>query len=122
MITRIALPVLKRMALPFIKKMGKRALQNAGRFAIQRGKDLATDLIQGKSFKESIKARGMERVKRTVKSILKKRKCGTELQQSKHTKKKMKNKPNRRHAKDGTKSSKLAEKDIFYPSKRRFTQ
>lgn len=59
-----------RIAAPIIKNVGKSALKSVGRQAFRSGRDLAADLIQGKSFKESVKRRGKEGLKKSVLSIL----------------------------------------------------
>lgn len=110
-IGKVALPVLRNTALPFLKKTGKRAVRNAGRFALQSGKNIAGDIVQGKTFKESVKARGQEGMQRTVRSILRKRKSRS---QSSHRSPTKKAKKNSRKSKSGRKKvSKSPKRDIF---------
>ena len=53
---------LAKMAMPMLKTVGKAALGQAVGFA----KDVATDIAQGRNVKQSLKNRGLKRLKNTA--------------------------------------------------------
>lgn len=57
---------LAKMAMPILGNIGKAALGQAVGFA----KDVAGDLVQGRNIRESLKQRGLHRLKKTASSSL----------------------------------------------------
>ena len=74
----------RRLVLPFLKTNGKTMLENA----MKTGMDVASDVIDGKSLKSSVKTHVPEGIKRTAKNL--KFQSGSGVARAKRTRKRRK--------------------------------
>lgn len=55
--------IVARLAAPALKQVGRKAIRSVGKHALKAGTDVLSDVIKGRSLKQSVKARAKERSK-----------------------------------------------------------